>query len=141
MVTASATLDQASYDRIADQAQNAALQTGDGGAALQELDNTISRSTMSDANRRQLLVRAWEAAVEGTLEDGLLSLNEENALNRYASHFGLTQENLNLNGAQTSLVQAAVIREITREITEVLDPDREFPTSREEGREGKRASA
>ena len=61
-------------------------------------------------------MRGWEAAVEGTLEDGLLSLDEENALTRYADHFGLTQEDLDRNGAQTSLVQAAVIRDVTQGI-------------------------
>ena len=50
------------------------------------------------------------------LEDGLLSLNEENALSRYAGRFNLGQEDLNANGAQTTLVQAAVIREVTQGI-------------------------
>ena len=50
------------------------------------------------------------------MEDGLLSLDEENALTRYADHSGLTQEDLNRNGTQTSVVQAAVIRDITQDI-------------------------
>ena len=67
-------------------------------------------------HRRQLLIRAWEEAVEGTLEDGLVSLDEENALAQYADHFDLTQEELNRNGAQTTMVQAAVIRDVTQGI-------------------------
>ena len=63
--------------------------------------------------RRRILIRAWEAAVEGALEDGLLSLDEDNALAKYAAHFGLTQQDLDGNGVQTSLVQAAVIRDVT----------------------------
>ena len=116
VVRESTALDRASADRIATQARNAALATGDGGAALQELENTLRRTSMSDTNRRQLLVRAWEAAVEGTLEDGLLSLDEENALCRHLDHFGLTRQDVNGNGAQTSLVQAAVIRDVTQGI-------------------------
>ena len=116
IVTGSATLDRASADRISAQAGRAALSTGDGGAALQELDNTLRRTSMSNTDRRQLLVRAWETAVEKTLEDGLLSLDEESALHEYLDHFGLTQEDLNANGAQTTLVQAAVIREVTQGI-------------------------
>ena len=116
VVTASATLDRASADRIASQARNAALAAGDGGAALQELGNTLRRASMSDTNSRQLLVRAWEAAVEGTREDGLLSLDEENALCRDLDHFGLSRQDVNGNGAQTSLVQAAVIRDVTQGI-------------------------
>ena len=57
---------------------------------------------MSNTNRRQLLIRAWEEAVEGAIEDGIISLDEENALSLYLDHFGLTQEDLNRNGAQTT---------------------------------------
>ena len=54
--------------------------------------------------------------MEGTPEDGLLSFDEENALAKYAGHFGLTQQDLDGNGAQTSLVQAAIIRDVTQGI-------------------------
>ena len=49
-------------------------------------------------------IRAREAAVE------------ESALAKYSAHFKLTQQDLDRNGAQTSLVQAAVIRDITQGI-------------------------
>ena len=52
--------------------------------------------------------------MDQALEDGLLSLNEENALSRYASRFNLGQQDLDANGAQTSLVQAAVLRDVTQ---------------------------
>ena len=35
--------------------------------------------------------------MEGTLEDGLITLDEENALNRYMDHFNLTQAQMNQN--------------------------------------------
>ena len=112
--TGSATLDRASADRISAQAGRAALSTRDGGAALQELDNTLRRTGRSNTDRRQLMVRAWEAAVEGTLEDGPLSLDEESALPEYLDHFGLTAQDVNANGAHTTTVQAAVIRDLTQ---------------------------
>ena len=112
VITGSTTLDRASADRITGQARRAALDQG--GGALQELDNALRRAMMSNTHRRQLLIRAWEEAVEGTLEDGLISLDEENALAQYADHFDLTQEELNRNGAQTTMVQAAVIRDVTQ---------------------------
>ena len=43
--------------------------------------------------------------MEGTLEDGLLTRDEENALARYADHFGLSPQRLNRTGVQTTLVQ------------------------------------
>ena len=55
IITGSATLDRAVADRISAQAERAALATGDGGAALQELDNTLRRTSMSNTDRQQLL--------------------------------------------------------------------------------------
>ena len=114
VITGSTTLDRASANRITGMARSAALDNGSG--ALQELDNALRRTNMSNTHRRQLLVRAWEEAVEGMIEDGVVSLDEEAALAQYISHFDLTQEELDRNGAQTSLVQAAVIRDITQGI-------------------------
>ena len=114
VITGSTTLDRASTDRITGMARRAAL--GHSGGTLQELENTLRRTSMSNTHLRQLLVRAWETAVEGVIEDGVVSLDEEAALAQYISHFDLTQEELNRNGAQTSLVQAAVIRDITQGI-------------------------
>ena len=45
-----------------------------------------------------------------------MSLDEENVLEKYASHFALTQQDLDGTGAQTSLVQAMVIRDIAQGI-------------------------
>ena len=114
VITGSTTLDRASADRITGLARSAAI--GQGGGTLQELENTLRRASMSNTHRRQLLIRAWEEAVEGAIEDGLLSLDEDHALAQYADHFDLTQEELNRNGAQTTLVQVGVIRDITQGI-------------------------
>ena len=46
----------------------------------------------------------------------MTSLDEENALSQYLDHLGLTAAAVNSNGAQTSLVQAEVIRDATQGI-------------------------
>ena len=125
VITGSTTLDRASADRITAEARRVALGHG-GGGTLQELENTLRRTSMSNTHRRQLLVRAWETAVEGAIEDGVISLDEENALSRYLDHFGLTTQDVNLNGAHTSVVQAAVIRDVTQGIV----PQRQTITGR-----------
>ena len=107
VITGSTTLDRASADRITAEARRAAL--GHGGA-LRELDNALRRTSMSTTRRRQLLIRAWEEAVEGALEDGLISLDEDHALCQYMKHFDISEQDLNANGALTTMVQAAVIR-------------------------------
>ena len=114
VITGSTTLDRASANRITGLARSAAL--GQSGGTLQELDNALRRTSMSNTHRRQLLVRAWEEAVEGVIEDGVVSLDEEATLAQYISHFDLTQEELDRNGAQTTLVQVSVIRDVTQGI-------------------------
>ena len=83
---------------------------------LQDLALSIRHAGLDQGEANRLLIRAWETAVEGALEDGLLSLDEENALAKYADYFSLTQQDLDQNGTQTSLVQAAVIRDATQGI-------------------------
>ena len=69
VITGSTTLDRASADRITAEARRAALGHG-GGGTLQEMENTLRRTSMSNTHRRQLLVRAWETAVEGPSRTG-----------------------------------------------------------------------
>ena len=107
-------LDRASTDRIMMEAGLAAIFTRSGDDHLRELTLALRQSNLGRDETNRLLIRDWEAAVEGTLEDGLLSLDEENALLKHADHFGFTQQDLDGNGAQTSLVQAAVIREVAQ---------------------------
>ena len=111
-----ATLNRAATDRLTLDARLAALATDQGDAHLRDLSRSLQDAGLADAHRRQLLVRAWETAVEGSLEDGIFTLDEENALARYLNHFGLATQDVNRNGAHTSLVQAAVIRDVAQGI-------------------------
>ena len=95
-------LDRAGADRVMLEARLAAISVRDGDGHLQDLALTIRQAGLGQGEANRLLIRAWEAAVEGTLEDGLLSLDEENALAKYADHFSLTQQDLDRNGAQTA---------------------------------------
>ena len=109
-------LDRASQERLMLDARLAAIAVFDGGAHLDSLTETLRQSNLSQGDQTKVLVQAWEAAVEGALEDGLFTLDEENALNRYINHFNLTQHQLDAHGVHTSLIKAAVIRDITEGI-------------------------
>ena len=98
------------------EARLAAISVQDGDGHLRGLDLSIRQAGLGQDEANRLLIQAWETAVQGTLEDGLLSLDEENALARYAVYFSLTQQALDQNGVQTSLVQAAVIRDVAQGI-------------------------
>ena len=106
-------LDRAGADRVVMEARLAAISVQDGDGHLRDLALSIRQAGLGQDDANRLLIRAWETAVQGALEDGLLSLDEENALARYADHFSLAQQDLDRNGVQTNLVQAAVLRDIT----------------------------
>ena len=120
-------LDRASQDRLTLDARLAAIAVFDGGAHLDSLTETLRQSNLRQDEQSTLLVQAWEAAVEGALEDGLFTLDEENALNRYINHFNLSQDQTGRRTASTrSLIKAAVIRDII----EGIIPQRQNITGR-----------
>ena len=109
--TAADELDRAARDRLMLDARLAALATTPGDDHLDDLAQTLEDSEFSPTERRSLLIQAWEAAVEGSLEDGVLNLDEENALIRYLRRFGLDQSDVDANGAYHNMIKSAVIRE------------------------------
>ena len=104
-------LDRAARARLMTHARLAAVSTTGSENHVRSLEDALDDSGLSPADRRSLLVQGWEAAVETSLEDGVLSLDEENALIRYLDHFDLEQADVNANGAYRSMIQSAVIRE------------------------------
>ena len=73
-------LEQASGHRLMIEARLAAISVHDGDQHLQELDGAMLEGRLEPHQRRRILIPAWEAAVEGALEGGLVSLDQENAL-------------------------------------------------------------
>ncbi len=123
---AAAQIDKASRDRLILDARLAVLAVEDPEAHLRDLTCSLQESGLPQGQQTAILVRAWEAAVEGALEDGLLTLDEENALGRYMEHFHLTQAQMDQNGVLTQTVKAAVIRDIA----EGTVPERQNITGR-----------
>ena len=109
-------LDRAGADRVVMEARLAAISVRDGDGHLRDLALSIRQAGLGQGEANRLLIRAWEAAALGALEDRLLSLDAENALAKYAGYFSLTQQDLDRNGVQTSLVQAAVLRDVAQGI-------------------------
>ena len=113
---ASATLQRGAGDRLVLAARLAALSTEEGDEHLNAISDSLRDSGLTEGQARRLLVRAWETAVQGALEDGVLSLDEEQALSLYLGHFGLTSADVNDNGIHTTLVKAGAIRELAQGI-------------------------
>ena len=99
-------LERASGERIMMEARLTAISPEEGEAHLQDLDRSLQSAHLGPHQKRRILVQAWESAALGALEDGLISLDEENALSRYLDHFGLTT------------------RDVIRDVTQGIIPDR-----------------
>ena len=80
-----ARLEKASRDRLMLDARLVALAVDGPDAHLHELAEDLKQSGLHEGQQAALLKKAWEAAVEGTPEDGLLTLDEENSLHRTTS--------------------------------------------------------
>ncbi len=61
-----------------------------------------------------LAASAWEDSVQVALEDDLLSEEEEKVLSELAEMFKLSKYQLDKNGAQTTLVKAATLRDLMK---------------------------
>jgi hypothetical protein len=77
-----------------------------------EVKKIGERSFISEAERHILVMEGWATAVEGSLQDGVLSEVEEKRLTLLAHRLSLSQDELNRSGAFERLVKSAVIRDV-----------------------------
>ena len=113
-------LEAGARDRVMLGARLTALSTCGSEAILRELAEAVRSLTLNPREGRDLLVTAWEAALEGSMEDGVLSLDEEVALVCYLKHFELSVRDVDRNRAHRNMVKSAAIRELA----EGIIPDR-----------------
>jgi hypothetical protein len=104
---------QAGVSGSLDAARAAAIGSGPLDGLEERVRVIAADSFVDDAKRRGLLIQAWSNAVAGALEDGILSEAEEHALAAYSTLFGLSQAELNSQGAHTKVVKAAVLRDLS----------------------------
>ena len=92
-------------------AARAALATRQRSQRIERVANLLERSGLSHEDRRELLLRAWEAAVARQLGEVGIDLDREAALLHYATHFDLDDAELDHNGMLRQFVQGAAIAE------------------------------
>ncbi len=103
---------EAAWQEMVRTATQAAL-SGSGTSGLETAIRGLATSACvpNDWVQRALLA-GWEAGVEHSLEDGLLSEQEESALLQYANQLKLSRAELDANGWVTKATRARVLREI-----------------------------
>lgn len=76
---------------------------------------TAQLGRLSPDRLRALLTQRWEGSVGDFLDDGLLDEREERLLLAYADAFGLSPEQLDVNGAYTRASIAGALRDLTQD--------------------------
>ena len=88
-----------------------------GNRDLQELSEDLlslkQSSFLSDVHHINLLTDAFDQVVSKVLEDGMLSVAEEEKITRFCDFMQLGQDSLDKNGSYQKLGMAAILREIT----------------------------
>lgn len=105
-------MELASKQRLLTEARKAAISLAPNSDRFCELETAFEKSVLAKAGVvTEVLAQAWEDAVVEFSKDGALSLKEESSLLSYLSHFQLTPQSVNRNGAYKAVVQFAVLRE------------------------------
>ena len=107
-----AQLDQATTDRLMLDARLAALAIDDAETHLHDLSTAIRQAGMTPAEGKRPPHPSLGSRRGRRPRRRILTLNEENALNRYMDHFKLNRYQLDRNGVLTQVVKSAVLRDI-----------------------------
>jgi hypothetical protein len=62
--------------------------------------------------QKKLVIDGWVNAVEKAFDDGILSTEEEKWLSSFADSFNLSQDDLDIRGSYTKMIQGSVLREL-----------------------------
>jgi hypothetical protein len=79
---------------------------------MAQLDEIGKDSFINHIEQKFIITQGWEKAVDAALEDGVLTVDEEQTLVKSAQGLSLTQQDLDTNGAYSRVAKAAVIREL-----------------------------
>lgn len=90
-----------------------AARTGSGDEKLEpQLAALAKFSYVPNSQIHEALVTGWERAAAESIQDRVLSIEEERGLTGFVSRFGLSREELDLNKAWTRLAMAATLRDL-----------------------------
>lgn len=81
-----------------------------------EMESSARDASIPAAELRALVVAGIEAEMDKVLDDGLLSADEEQAIESLAQHFDIGAAELDRNGARTRLMHAGVLRDLSEGI-------------------------
>lgn len=101
-------VERAAFARLEGLAGDAVLDEG----LLDEFGAELDAADLSADSRARLLIEAFEHSLEVALDDGILSDDEERAVNEFRERFNLSERDLDRNGLWTQAAEATVLREV-----------------------------
>lgn len=101
-------VERAAFARLEELASDAVLDE----TLLDEFGTELDAADLGTDSRARLLVGAFEHSLEAALDDGILSHEEERAVNEFRERFELSERDLDRNGLWTQAAEAAVLREV-----------------------------
>ena len=102
----------AAIQQIAAEAASALRRADEFQPLPSRLEALAAPARVTEAEKQQVLITQWKAALDQYLEDGVLDDDEERRLTRFREQFLLTQSDLDRDGAFTKLVKAGALREL-----------------------------
>lgn len=103
---------EAGQKKLTELALSAAKGSADLTTTRTAVDSIVAGSFIRPEELKTTLVNGFEVSVHQALEDGIITQDEEDALDKYKDYFRLTQNDLDTSGAFTKLVQAGVLRDL-----------------------------
>lgn len=100
------------WTRIINNVISAIKANGDLNPLQKSVSDIAKSSFIPPSYIKAALIAGWESAVDASLEDNLLTTEEEHSLTRFSEHFGLTQGDLDKNQAYERVAKAAILRDI-----------------------------
>jgi len=100
------------WRKMIDLADKAARGQGDLNSLHSRISSIAAHSFVPAEQVNEAIIRGWEQAAAHFIEDGNLSVEEENQLTQFAAHFNLSQNELDQRGVYIQFVKGAVLREV-----------------------------
>jgi hypothetical protein len=99
-----------------------------------EASRFANQWTLGMPDIKPILIDGWSKALDVALEDGVISHEEEKKLVDLQEFFGLSQKDVDEQGAYTKLVKSCVLREVMNgEIPEAFQPEGNLPVNLQRG--------
>jgi hypothetical protein len=77
-----------------------------------DINSLLKKHNINESEKNDLFVQGFDTTIDKFLEDGILSTNEEDSIDKFREHYHFDQSILDKNGSIQKLVKSAILREV-----------------------------